>query len=208
MVGKIRELVAGKLLTPILPLGFDIGTGKIVDTLGNQSSETDLIIYSRSILPPVLFSERDGVFPCEACYYAIEVKSRLTAANLKDALEKGRSIINLGWAARSSNRIPVVLVLFAFDSDLSLGSSEIERYCEHDSEWDTAPILKAICVAGRGYWYHHAVDNCWVGNPATAEHDEVIDLLSGIVNTMLKNPPYTRSALLGHYLCANRPVQL
>lgn len=208
LIGRIRELVATKLLTPMLPAGFSIGTGKIVDTEGRQGAETDLIIYNRSVLPPVLYSERDGIFPVESCYYAIEVKSQLTAANIRDAIGKGGALLNLNWTGKQPteypNRAPVVLVLFAFDSDLAVSSSEIERYTEHDPTWDRDPVLKALCVVGRGYWYHKQSDNGWVGCGPTAEHDEVIDLVSGIVNTILKSPTSQRAALLGHYLSKER----
>lgn len=192
----------------MLPAGFNIGTGKIVDTEGRQSSEADLIIYNRSVLPPVLYSDRDGIFPVESCYYAIEVKSQLTAANIRDALEKGRALLQLNWTGKQPtdfpNRAPVVLVLVAFDSDLAESSSEIERYTQYDPTWDRDPVIKALCVVGRGYWYHKQSDNGWVGCGPTTEHDEVIDLVSGIVNTILKSPPSQRAALLGHYLSNNR----
>lgn len=209
LTGRIRELVATNLLAPLLPAGFSIGSGKIVDTHGSQSGETDLIIYNKAILPPVLYSDRDGIFPVEACYYAIEVKSRLTASAIRDSIEKGRAILNLRWTGKlegDSNRGPVVLVLLAFDSDLVEGGSEIDRYIQYDPTWATDPVLKAICVAGRGYWYHKTADNSWTGVAASADHDEVIDLISGVVNTLLLHPPSQRSALLGHYLSVERPA--
>lgn len=210
LIGRIRELVATNLLTPLLPAGFTIGTGKILDTQGAQSGETDLIIYNKAVLPPVLYSERDGTFPVESCYYAIEVKSQLTAAAVRDAIEKGRAILNLNWTGKQKtdypNRAPVVLVLFAFGSDLAETSSEIERYTQYDPTWDRDPVLKALCVVGRGYWYHKQSDNGWVGVSANHDHDEVIDLVSGIVNTLIKSPPGQRAALLGHYLSIERPA--
>ena len=80
LVGRIRELAAAHVFAPSLPSGFEIGTGKICDRKGEQSNETDLIIYDKGILPPVMYSERDGVFPIEACFYSIEVKSKSTPA--------------------------------------------------------------------------------------------------------------------------------
>lgn len=210
LTGRIRELVASKILAPVLPAGFTFGTGKIVDSQNFQSDETDLVIYNRAVLPPVLYSERDGVFPVEACYYAIEVKSKVTAEAVRDAIRKGKSILELNAARKlannRSNQGPVVLVLFAFDSDLSEQSSELERYIQHDPTWDTDPVLKAICVVGRGYWYHKQEENCWVASQGDSEHDEVIELVSGIVNTLLKHPASQRAALLGQYLVTPRPV--
>lgn len=50
--GRVREIVAGGLLNLVLPAPFEIGTGKIVDANGVQSSETDIVVYSKSVLPP------------------------------------------------------------------------------------------------------------------------------------------------------------
>ncbi len=71
LVGRVREIVVNNLVKPFLPSAFDVGTGKIADSKGFQSRETDLVIYSKAVLPPVLYSERDGVFPAEASFYAI-----------------------------------------------------------------------------------------------------------------------------------------
>ena len=61
--GRVRERVAGSLLNLVLPAPFEIGTGKLVDANGTQSAETDIIVYSKSVLPPILYSSRDGIFP-------------------------------------------------------------------------------------------------------------------------------------------------
>ena len=66
LTGRVREIVAATLITPMLPAGFEVGTGKIVDNSGHQSDEVDLVIYNRGVLPPVMYSERDGVFPVES----------------------------------------------------------------------------------------------------------------------------------------------
>jgi len=194
----------------MLPADFKIGTGKIVDNEGNQSAETDLILYNKAVLPPVMYSERDGVFPVESSYYAIEVKSRLTAAELQDAIRKGRSITALSYLGKQQgefqHRAPTATVLFAFGTDLAEGSSEIERYAQYDHGWLRDPVIKAICVVGRGYWYHRAEAGDWVSSEASPQYDEVIELVSGVVNTVVKNPFFTRAALLGHYLMQTRPV--
>lgn len=88
--GRFRELVSSELLLPMLPQGYSIGGGKICDHLGGLSSEADLVIYNASVLPPIMYSAHDGVFPLEACFYSIEVKSRLTAEEVKDAYAKGK----------------------------------------------------------------------------------------------------------------------
>ena len=212
LLGRIRELSASHVFGPLLPSGFEIGTGKICDREGNLSSEADLVIYNKSILPPVMYSEREGVFPIEACFYAIEVKSKATASEVRDAIQKGQEIMKLEYAnPSSSDKLKhlslVVPTFFAFGSDLSdSGMSELQRYAKYDPEWKTDPVIKAICVVGKGYWYHSSKDGCWFFHPPTPAHDEVIDLVSGVVNTLAKAPTQVRQALLGQYLMLARSV--
>ncbi|MBA1250967.1 DUF6602 domain-containing protein [Pseudomonas luteola] len=209
LAGRVRELVVSRLLAPMLPSGFEIGTGKITNAAGDLSQETDLVIYNRSILPPIFYSERDAIFPIESSYYAIEVKSTLTATEIKSSLAKGESITSLGGKNPADSRrhvSPTVLVLFAFSSDLAPASSEAERYAKYDPDWCTDPVFKAICVVGKGYWYHEAENSRWVFHSATQDHDEVVDLVSGVVNTLTKVPPASRISYLGHYLMSTRRV--
>jgi hypothetical protein len=65
--GRVRELLASKLIQPFLTPDVRIGTGKVVDSTGKRSREMDLLIYSASILPPLLYDSRFGVFPVESC---------------------------------------------------------------------------------------------------------------------------------------------
>jgi hypothetical protein len=209
LTGKIRELSASCIFAPLLPAGFEIGTGKICDEKGEVSDETDVIIYNRSILPPVLYSDRDGVFPIESCFYSIEVKSKATASEIQDAIRKGSQLLSLYYASASKdtdqNLSLAVLALFAFDSDLSeTGISELERYAKYDSQWNTAPILKAICIVGKGYWYHNQINNSWFFHSPTQSYDEVVDFTSGITNTLILASTKPRKAMLGHYLMLER----
>ena len=69
-------------------------------------------------------------------------------------------------------------------------------------------MLKAICVVGRGYWFHRPGQNAWAFLSASNDHDEVIDVVSGIVNTLVKTPPFNRIAPLGPYISVDRTVVL
>ena len=196
----------------MLPAGFEIGTGKIVNRIGEQSAEIDLVIHNRSVLPPIMYGQREGIFPVESSYYAIEVKSTITATTVRDAVANGRTVIDLTEIERQdgqrSNRSPTVLVLFGFSSDLTESTTELERYATYDPQWQHDPVLKAICVVGRGYWYHRAMDDGWAFHAPSEQYDEVIDFVAGIVNTSLKHPPSMRTVPLGEYLCVVRETPL
>ena len=141
--GRVREIFAENLLRPVLYPGIDIGSGKIVDSAGNLSAETDIVIYSRSTLPPFIYGHSTGLFPIESCIYAIEVKSTLTATEIRTSIDKIKKLRQLRYlySFYPLNFVQpfgpacscVIPVLFAFSTDLSEdGKSEIERYRELD----------------------------------------------------------------------------
>lgn len=42
--GVVREAFVGDLLEPLLPPGFDVGSGQIIDHTGGSSAQCDVII--------------------------------------------------------------------------------------------------------------------------------------------------------------------
>lgn len=216
LIGRYREILSSKMLEPMLPEGYKIGSGKICDRFGNLSDETDLIIYNASILPPVLYSERDGIYPMEACYYSLEIKSKLTAAEVKDAYRKGVKLVKLlmkntnqDYSSNSAFNLPVLLTLFAFDSDLNGDKkTELERYAEIDPDWLQKPIYRAICVIGKGYWYYCSEPKQWVFLSSSENFDEVVDLVGGISNTVSKANLAPRIGSIGQYISIERPFKI
>lgn len=209
LVGRVRELCAEKIIRPMLPSGFEVGTGKVCDRNGTLSPEIDLVIHCPSVLPPVMYTGRDGVFAFEACLYIIEVKSRLTSTGVADFIEKIRRYKELTTADDGHGIYPgATPVLFAFDTDLMEGSSELDRYAKHDPAWNIAPLVKVICVAGRGYWYAAGKGEGWYLYESTPDRDEVIDLVSGISNTVVMRRCDQPVVPLGQYLMLQRDATL
>jgi len=218
--GRVREIFAEELLKPILYPGVEIGTGKIVDSVGRLSAETDLIIYSRNTLPPYVYGHNIGVYPIESCIYAIEVKSTLTAQEIKNSILKISQLRNLKhlysfyplnfvqpYGPPCTTTIPI---LFAFSSDLSpTGKSEIERYRENDTVANSNPSFPVICVAGRGYWrFENKIQNpSWLFHQPTAENDEIIDFISGVSNTIPEQVWMRGHPRYGNYISLERPEQ-
>ena len=214
--GRIREIAVDRLIRPFLPSYCSLGTGKVIDHQGEQSAETDLLIYSPTILPPILYSGRDGLFPLEACLYALEIKSKVTAKEVRDTVTKFRRLRTLKYSSGefSETNQPIaheihtiVPVLLGFTSDLSAsGRSEIERYGEIDADWESNPAVRVLCVAGRGYWWYAEPFRRWVYQRATEEHDEVVNFLSGVVNTIPDAVQSRRHPRLGNYLITNHDI--
>lgn len=214
--GRVREIVAGSLLNLVLPAPFEIGTGKIVDAQGAQSSETDIVVYSKSILPPILYSAREGIYPAEACFLAMEVKSCLTATELDDTISKAKRMRELSYipGIHSSDHhpiahilTPVISVLFAFESDLK-GKSELERYAERDPDWMQNPLVRAICVVGRGYFWFSMEREAWIIHTATDDAEEVVEFLALASNTAVYALQGRGRPRLGKYLMTDRRLDI
>jgi len=180
------------------------------------SAEVDVIIYSAATLPPLLLDAGFGVYPAEACIYAIEVKSTLTADQLRDAINKHRQLQQLRYLPSTVNQIyqpvgnpspPVIPALFAFASDLvPEGKSELERYRELDPAADTRPAIPVLCVAGRGYWWYKPNEPAekWINHLPTDDSEEVIDFLGGVANTIPDQIFLKGRPRFGHYIIRPR----
>lgn len=203
MRGTIREIAVENLFKPLLTREFDIGNGKIVDYQGRQSDQTDVIIYSKSILPAFLYSSASnlGLYPAEACIFAIEVKSIVNAAEVKDALKKASQLRTLEYSSgiyddldRPIHHITsrVIPMLFAFGSDLTEnGKSEIERYMELDTHAEYNPLIHLICVVGKGCWSFKIIpsqDNSrlckWAYLEPSSDYNEVLGFLGRAINSL------------------------
>ena len=206
--GKVREIGIGKILERFLPTNLKVGNGNIQDWNGNQSNETDLIVYNKDILPPVLFDENLGIYPIESVVYAIEVKSTSKRREVETTIEKFNNLSKLDSKYEDS----IHTAYFAYKSDLS-GKSELARYAELDNIYE--PKIQVICVAGEGYYFCNSyiyngntnfrfVKNdketivsgtrmvVWYGKRKN-DYSGIIDFIAGILNT-------TRSYAIGNYL--------
>lgn len=207
--GRVREIALSSLFEPILPGDFKIGTGTIIDFSGFQSPEIDLVIYNNEVLPSILYSERDGQFPAESCFFAIETKSKLNSTELNKSIKNANKLNNLKYiSGYYQNGAPIQHViqkvtplLFSFKTDLELnGKTELERYAEIDKDYMTNPAIRFICVIGRGYWHFDDRSKEWICNPSTDEYDEVIEFLSLIVNCLPDMKIFRGRPHLGDYL--------
>jgi hypothetical protein len=202
LIGEAREIFVEKLLKPFLLPGVGFGTGKIVDWLGNQSDQTDIIIYHKNILPPILYSERDGVFPMESSLYTIEVKTEANSTNIVDTINKLKSLLKLQYNPHFviDSHFENVNCFFATKSDLTSGpQNELERFRKLDENFETNPLVTVICIIGRGYWYINQ-DKKWVFVSASEDYNELIGFISGINNTLSMSVVSRLPAKLGFYL--------
>ncbi|WP_437309490.1 DUF6602 domain-containing protein [Sorangium sp. So ce388] len=183
--GRVREVLLRQMFRPLLPADLGVGTGFIVAADGRESTQQDIVLYDRSVLPPALYDQEVGLFPIESVLYTIEVKSVLTRQELLGAHDAAEALAQyplLGKDAKPiSNGPRPISVLFALGSNLSSdGKTEAARYDE--LRGNGAPRLSAICIAGRGYWwFDKGKFQQW---PERHEHSEVVGFLGGIMNAL------------------------
>lgn len=208
LAGHAREIFVHDLLRPLLPALVGIGTGKIADAKGGLSSECDAVLFSTGVLPPLLLGPGFGLFPINAALYCIEVKTKATAAEMRDAIGKARKLKAL--APSGSQYVVPNFALFAYGSDLTV-SSELERYRELDPDNEANPAFTALCVVGRGYWFsQHGRPgrSNWGYFPPTDAHDEVIDFLAGLANTLPRMIASQGLAPIGSYFSERTVVDV
>jgi len=203
--GQIRELAAKECIEPFLTQSYSCGTGKVIDTSQSISDQMDLIVYHRKVAPPILVNRDLGLFPVECVRYVIEVKSTLTATEIRDTNKKFRSIADLKSFPRTDadgkktyGRLPTT-VLLAFSSDIA--GSEIERYQKYTDE--EYPPCVVICVLGKGYWFYDRAKKGWHGQEtsnAAPEYLEFAMFITGFMNTLAAEETSMRPFFPGTYV--------
>jgi hypothetical protein len=182
--GEVLEILISDLFVPLLPADVGIGTGLIIECRnGRLSNQVDIVLYDRSVLPPLLFGRGQGVFPIEAVLYAIEVKTKLNREELQSSHNHVKTLHEFEYAV-SSGAVDQVervrSIIFALDTDLSSGgTSEIDRY--KDIYGSDSPYLRALCVVDRGYWYDDGQK--WLNYKLAEKFDEVLAFIGGVTNT-------------------------
>src|SRR6266851_1663236 len=95
--GAIREVLIADLFRPLLPADIGVASGILISAYDQaQSSQQDIILFDRRILPPILFEQGPAIVPIESALICFEIKSRLTATELRSAHEGAKTVRSLG----------------------------------------------------------------------------------------------------------------
>lgn len=210
--GTIREILIRDLFRPLLPSDVGIGTGHIATAQGESSPQQDVIIYNRRILPPVLFEESTGIFPVESVLAIVEVKTTLTATELRSAYENAKTIQHYSYLSGARvrggeqptlhNIKNAIFTIFALNSDLAVGGkTELERFTELYAGVD--PPVRAICVSGRGYLFY---TDEWCYIPMSDEHQETMSFIVGLIDMLFEVGLTRQQPGLVAYLMDNPPI--
>jgi hypothetical protein len=103
IVGDATEGGWRDMLCDFLPGRYGVVSGKVVDSGGSQSEQTDVIVHD-TYYSPLIFSIGDDKFvPVESVYAVFEVKQTLDKEHLDAAAKKAQSVRRLH---RTSANIP------------------------------------------------------------------------------------------------------
>lgn len=215
LIGKLRELFVDSLLQPMLNNNYSVSSGKAFDYDGNLSSEIDLCIYSKNLLPPIFFSSKDNIslLPIESVLNAIEVKSNFSKGNIEDAFNKfiimdRKLICTSGFHDAKHEVIPYNFIkphysLFFFNYGHKQYSPDkiLDIYKQIDSNWKQAPLITNICIANKGWlcntskgWIHISYDQ------NTNINEEIIGFLGTLVNDLPNIEASRGTPRIGYYL--------
>jgi len=188
--GELVAILIRELFKPLLPSDVGVASGQIIEFYNDRlSPQQDIIIYDKSILPPILYEGTKGIIPIESVLYTIEIKTTLNSHELKIAHEAAKALHTFCYLPGQRDQFEQEIthpierarsVIFALNSDLSLtGKTEVERYRKiYGAEY---PHLRAICVAEKDYWWESR--GSWINFTGTDVFDETLAFIGGISNT-------------------------
>jgi hypothetical protein len=151
--GTFRELLLRGLLASILPPHFGLGSGIVVDKWGRQSRQTDIVIFDKRVIPPVVFQEGHGLYPFDAVYRTIEVKSVLRRNHLEEAETAARLLQPdnpFGLKLAAPGKLPDKNAcypfsgLFAFDAEFNVTADAMPTLMRGNS------ACRFVCIAKQG----------------------------------------------------------
>lgn len=215
LIGRLRELFLNDLIHPLLNNRYSTGSGKITDYQGGLSKELDLCVYSTCLLPPFFFSSREktGVYPIESILGCFEIKSLLSAKEMRDAYDKFLFLeheLKYTPGFHDERHHPVAhyfskpeCSVFAYKIDRKdyKITSILDMYKKIDPNWEDTPTISSFCVAGKGSLVHTVKG--WLHmahNPQSEIHEEIISYLCATIHSFPTKEISRGTPRIGYYL--------
>jgi hypothetical protein len=159
--GEVEACVR-EFLQRYLPRRFQVGEGEIIDTAGQRSAQTDVVIADEH--HPFTFTEHEsGLFFVEGVTAAGEVKSVLTSTDFDRSIDNSKVFKSLSLSPRYSyssyacdadvrrffTKPPWFLL--AFESQLSLTTINQKLRKRATVENEVNQMVDAVFVLGQGW---------------------------------------------------------
>lgn len=200
--GRLREILLSQIIEPFLPPSVAALTGTIVSEDGRRRearNQDDIVLFSRERAPVLLELGEQCVMPVGGVMMHVEVKSTLTAGDIRDAVAAACELSEM-----SSGTAPGAII-FGLTSDAEK-KSEAERLLDVLRDEKVVPRpgqatspIQCICVADRGLWTLSEANgrSGWWFVPIEEER-HLLTLVSLVSNTMYRE--FGTSAGVGSHL--------
>jgi len=213
--GEIKENILRNFISDFLPVDWGIGSGKIINSHNKISSETDLIIFYKKILPPIFFNEFKGIFPIESCGFVFEVKTMSTSTQIKTTINKFNKLKNLIQTEKFDDGVPEwnikpIRIYFAYDTNLKT-KDELSRYLEIEEDKND-PAIQIICIVGKGIWKFNKNKNKdygpeWIFYPNQGNHEEIFILISILLGQMISLVTYNSINVIRYFFSLSEELK-
>ncbi len=168
------------MLERYLPKRYCVTQAFVIDSLGQQSQQIDLVIHDRHFSPFLLNHHGALYIPAESVYAVFEVKQGLERETVRDAGEKAASVRNLrrtsmpvpwaGGITKPREPIPILAGLLCFESRWSPEFGE--PLTQALAELAAPERLDLVCALTHGSFEVEypdgALPRCDVSQPDTA----------------------------------------
>jgi hypothetical protein len=165
--GELRELFVSEVLKCYLSYPFEIGSGIIINQRGDESNQTDIIIYDASVLPPFIKGQHLGVYPAECVLATVEVKSNLGPDELLSFEKAAKKLLEEVYSSDGSiysndQKFKPICTVFGFSGsgvkelkEQASGKAWLEKNCRHVTLIALAGVYSWVRLGHRG-WVHES----------------------------------------------------
>lgn len=86
--GRENELSIARMLENLMPSRYGVGSGILFDSVGNESAQTDIVLFDAVDEPAILAQTNQVLFPVENVRATIEIKTNINKAEIVNIGEK------------------------------------------------------------------------------------------------------------------------
>jgi hypothetical protein len=93
--GSLNEESFRRIMESFLPIRYAVGTGIVIDSHGNRSSQVDLLLYDKLNSSKLFKHFSQVIFPIETVFACIEVKTKISKSGLIEIADENLKISQL-----------------------------------------------------------------------------------------------------------------
>ena len=146
--GDERASAFAEFFRERLPDRFGVEKGEAIDYHDSRTGQLDFVIFDRSLCGPISVGHENLLLPCEALYAVVEVKSKVTQAELDTCLSAAAKVRKLrpfketfiaarqDGAPADDERDRCLYVIFGYTSNLG-----------NDSDWPQKEYRRLVLAA-------------------------------------------------------------